>query len=94
MSLLVVGTVAFDSVSTKSGSRENAPGGSAFYFSISSSFFSSTSIVGVVGTDYSEKYFSMLESSGINIDGLEKLMAKHLDGRGNTKTMILIKEKH
>ena len=47
MSLLVVGTVAFDSVSTKSGSRENAPGGSAFYFSISSSFFSSTSIVGV-----------------------------------------------
>ena len=66
MSLLVVGTVAFDSVSTKSGSRENAPGGSAFYFSISSSFFSSTSIVGVVGTDW----------------------------RGNTKTMILIKEKH
>ena len=35
MSLLVVGTVAYDSVSTKSGHRQNAPGGSAFYFSIS-----------------------------------------------------------
>tara|TARA_B100001142_G_scaffold327224_1_gene384350 strand:+ start:4783 stop:5730 length:948 start_codon:yes stop_codon:yes gene_type:complete len=73
MSLLVVGTVAYDSVSTKSGSRENAPGGSAFYFSISSSFFTSSSLVGVVGSDYSEKYFSMLEKSGVNIDGLEKV---------------------
>lgn len=73
MSLLVVGTVAYDSVSTKSGHRQNAPGGSAFYFSISSSFFAKTSLIGVVGTDYSEKYFSMLKKSGVNIDGLEKI---------------------
>jgi sugar/nucleoside kinase (ribokinase family) len=70
MTLLVVGSVAYDDVTTQSGRRMSAPGGSAFYFSVSSSYFTNTSLIGVVGTDYSDDDRSILLKSGVNIDGL------------------------
>ena len=51
MSVLVVGTVAFDSIETPSGSAERILGGSASYFSLAASFFTSVRIVGVIGQD-------------------------------------------
>ena len=55
MSLLVVGSVAFDAVETPFGKCEKMLGGSASHFSISASFFTNVSIVGVVGGDFTAK---------------------------------------
>ena len=52
MSLLVVGSVAFDAVETPFGKREKMLGGSATHFSLSASFFTDVRVVGVVGGDY------------------------------------------
>ena len=52
MSLLVVGSVAFDSVETPFGKRERMLGGSASHFSISASFFTDVRVVAVVGGDF------------------------------------------
>ena len=70
-SLLVVGSVAYDSVTTGSGSRKNALGGSAMYFSVSSSFFSEVSLVAVVGEDFSSNDRAFLSGRGIDLTGLE-----------------------
>ena len=51
MTLLVVGSVAYDSVQTPQGAREDSLGGSATYFSIASSYFSPVSLVAIVGED-------------------------------------------
>ena len=55
MSLLVVGSVAFDAVETPFGKREKMLGGSATHFSLSASFFTDVSVVGVVGGDFGEE---------------------------------------
>src|SRR5947209_2209932 len=68
MPLLVVGSVAFDTVQTPHGVVENALGGSATFFSYSSSFFTPVRLVGVVGEDFPEEHRAMLESR--KVDGL------------------------
>jgi hypothetical protein len=52
MSVLVVGTVAFDSIEAPSGSVERVLGGSASYFALGASFFAPVRIVGVIGEDF------------------------------------------
>lgn len=69
--LLVVGSVAFDSVETPYGKREKILGGSANYFSISASFFSPVRMVGVVGRDFPEKHVDLLQSRGVDTEGLQ-----------------------
>ncbi len=71
MSLLVVGSVAFDSVETPFGKCEQMLGGSASHFSISASFFTDVSIVGVVGGDFTEQ--RVFESRGIGTRDLERI---------------------
>lgn len=73
MSLLVVGSVAFDSVETPFGKCEKMLGGSASHFSISASFFTDVSIVGVVGGDYTEAEQQVFDSRGINTRDLERI---------------------
>jgi len=71
MSLLVVGSVALDSVKTPMGIAEEALGGSATYFSLAAKQFApEVNIVAVVGEDFPKKYLDMLTSKGINLDGL------------------------
>ena len=70
MSILVVGSVAYDSVQTPSGKRESALGGSATYFSVAASYFAPVSMVAVVGEDFSEGDRAMLADHGINTEGL------------------------
>ncbi|MFH1848421.1 MAG: sugar kinase, partial [Candidatus Omnitrophota bacterium] len=72
MSLLVVGSVALDSVETPFGKRNEVLGGSATYFSISASFFTKVKLVAVVGRDFSGNYVRVLKSRGIDTEGLEK----------------------
>src|SRR6266850_2917726 len=73
MSLLVVGSVAFDSVETPFGKCEKMLGGSASHFSISASFFTEVCIVGVVGGDYTEAEQQVFDSRGINTRDLERI---------------------
>jgi len=70
MSLLVVGTVAFDTIETPFGRGDRILGGSATYFSTSASFFSDVNLVAVVGEDFPEEHIAFLRSRNINTDGL------------------------
>ena len=71
MSLLVVGSVAYDSVTTKFGTRTNSLGGSAMYFSLSASFFSGVSLVAVVGDDFCQSKRALLSDFKIDLSGLD-----------------------
>lgn len=70
MSTLVIGSVAYDSVATPSGFRQEALGGSATYFSISSSYFTQVSLVAVVGEDFSQTHLELLKKHGVELSGL------------------------
>jgi len=71
MSVLVVGSIAIDSVETPYGKRKKVLGGSAVYFSVSASFFTTVYPVGVVGTDFPRTYISLLGQRGIDVNGIE-----------------------
>ena len=70
MSILVVGSVAYDSVKTPYGSREGTLGGAATYFSIAASYFAPVSIVAAVGDDFRPEDQAMLEAHHIDTQGL------------------------
>ena len=69
--ILIVGSVAFDSVETQAGSVDKALGGSATYASIAASYFSSPRVVGVVGEDFGEEQFAPFRSRGIDTRGIK-----------------------
>jgi sugar/nucleoside kinase (ribokinase family) len=70
MSLLVVGSVAYDSIQTPSAVRDRVVGGSATYFSYAASYFTPTRLVGVVGEDWEDQHTQLLRSRGIDTSGL------------------------
>jgi cytidine kinase len=70
MALLVVGSIALDSVETPHGVVDNALGGSATYFSYAASFFTPVRLVGVVGEDFPAEHREMLHSRKIDTSGL------------------------
>ncbi|MGB1049006.1 MAG: PfkB family carbohydrate kinase [Rhodothermales bacterium] len=72
MSLLAVGTVAFDQIETPFGKRDRALGGSATYLTLAARFMTDDiNLVAVVGNDFPEEYVDVLRSRQINLDGLE-----------------------
>ncbi len=71
MDILVIGSVAFDSVATPFGKRENVLGGSATYFSIAASFFSAVRLVAVVGSDFPPEHKAFLAGRNIDLAGLQ-----------------------
>jgi sugar/nucleoside kinase (ribokinase family) len=71
MSLVVVGSIAFDSVRTPFGERERMLGGSAVHFSLAASFFTDVRVVGPVGDDFGEEQHAVLRERGINTDDVE-----------------------
>lgn len=76
MSLVVVGSVAYDGVTTPAGKVERMLGGACTYIALSSSFFTKTSIVGVVGDDFAQEDVDLLGSKGIGLEGLERVPGK------------------
>jgi hypothetical protein len=70
MPLLVVGSVAFDSVETPTERRDRVLGGSAVFFSYAASYFSKVRLVGVVGEDWPDEHTRLLEGQGIDTSGL------------------------
>ncbi|HIE28527.1 TPA: sugar kinase [Candidatus Poribacteria bacterium] len=91
MSLLVVGSVALDSIETPSAKVANVLGGSATYFSVAASFFmTQVQLVAVVGDDFPKEYEDFLISKGIILSGLEYAEGKtfHWSGRYNDDLSI------
>jgi len=76
MSILVVGSVAYDSVRTPAGSRDDALGGSATYFSLAASYFALVSVVAVVGEDFAQEHLDLLASHRVDTSGLERSSGK------------------
>ena len=70
-SVLIVGSVALDSVETPSGKVQRALGGAAVYSSVAASFFSPVRVVGVVGEDFPQEHLDFLASRGIDTRGLQ-----------------------
>ena len=73
MSILVVGSVAFDGIKTPFGEREKTIGGSAMYFSVAASFFTDVRVVAVVGEDFDESAEAIFHQRGIDISDLERV---------------------
>src|ERR1700741_608071 len=72
MSLLVVGTVAFDAIETPFGKTDKIIGGAASYIALASSYFyKNISLVSVVGDDFPQEFLDKLKSQGVDITGLQ-----------------------
>lgn len=71
MDILVIGSVAFDSVETPFGRGDDVLGGSATYFSTSASFFTGVQLVAVVGDDFPDEPRKFLSSRGVDLSGLQ-----------------------
>ena len=71
--LLVVGSVALDTLETRAGKREDILGGSATYISLAASHFCASNLVAVIGQgDFDDKYVDLLNSKGVDTEGLER----------------------
>ena len=82
MEILVVGSVAFDTVETPFGRGQEVLGGSATYFSTSASFFTAVSLVAVVGEDFPEEHRDFLASRKIDLAGLQVAPGKTFRWKG------------
>ena len=83
MSLVIVGSVAFDTIQTPRGRREKIVGGSGTYFSLAASFFTRPKMVAVVGKDFPPEVIGLMKARGIDLSGLEVRPGRtfHWEGR-------------
>jgi sugar/nucleoside kinase (ribokinase family) len=94
MGILVVGSVAFDSVKTPFGNKDDVLGGAAMYFAVAASYFTEVSIVAVVGEDFPEEHMTYLRQKGIDLSGLERQKGNTFRWKGeygfdlNTRTTL------
>ncbi|MFN0205384.1 MAG: PfkB family carbohydrate kinase [Planctomycetota bacterium] len=82
MSLLVVGSIAFDSIETPFGKADSALGGSALYFSFAASYFTPVRLVGVVGKDFPLKSLDEFKTRGIDCSGVEVVSGETFRWKG------------
>ena len=92
MSVLVVGTVAFDSIETPFGSAERILGGSAAYFALGASFFTLVRVVGVIGRDFPQEYIDLFTARNIDIEGLRKERGETFHWRGRYHEDINVRD--
>ena len=76
MPILVVGSVAFDSIKTPSGSVERCVGGAATYFSLAASYFTDVQILAVVGDDFTAEHESIMVKRGVDITAIQRKPGK------------------
>ena len=76
MSLVVVGSVALDTVETVVGTRERVLGGAACFFSVAALHFTDVKLVGIIGDDFPEEHVTMLADRGVDMAGLERTAGK------------------
>ncbi|MGH9568010.1 MAG: PfkB family carbohydrate kinase [Candidatus Angelobacter sp.] len=76
MSLLVVGSVAFDAIKTPYGKTDRILGGAATYFSLAASFFTQVRVVAVVGEDFTDKEEQVFHARNVDISGVVREKGK------------------
>lgn len=76
MGILVIGSVALDTVTTPFGTLQEGLGGSATHFSVSASYYTDVHLVAVVGEDFPEEHIQFLKSKRIDVEGLERIPGK------------------
>lgn len=76
MSVLVIGSIAFDTIETSQARKERILGGAANFASAAASHFSKVQLVGIVGSDYPEDWFAKLRSRGVDTSGVERARGK------------------
>lgn len=81
--VLVVGSLAYDSVITPAGKAERSLGGSANYFSVASSFFTKVRVVGVVGSDYLDSDREILRKRGVDLEGMQTVSGQTFHWEGS-----------
>ena len=93
MSILVVGSVAFDTIATPSGSVKDILGGAATYFALAASYFTDVRVVAVVGDDFAPEHEAVLKKRGVDTRGIERTAGKtfrwggqYLDNLNEAKT--------
>ena len=82
MSILVVGSVAFDSIRTPHGTVDRCLGGAATHFALAASFFTSVRVIGVVGEDFTTEHEAVFRARGIDIRGIERIQGKSFHWTG------------
>ena len=83
MSLLVVGTLAFDCVDTPFGRRDNVLGGSASYLATAAAYFGPVYMAGVIGVDFPKAHLDFFQTRNIDISGVQSLPGKTFRWRGH-----------
>src|SRR5438477_5871135 len=93
MSIVAVGSVAFDTISSPSGKVEDVLGGAATFFALSASYFTDVRVVAVVGEDFTSQHESVLKKRGVDTLGIEHAKGKtfrwggqYLDNLNEAKT--------
>jgi len=76
MSIVAVGSVAFDTIATPAGRVENVLGGSATYFALAASYFTDVRMVAVVGEDFTQEHESVLKKRGVDTRGIQHAQGK------------------
>jgi sugar/nucleoside kinase (ribokinase family) len=92
MSVLVVGSVAYDTLETPAGRAEKVLGGSASYFALAASFFTDVNLVGVVGDDFGPEQMKAFEGRRIDLQGLERATGKTFHWQGKYSTDLNSRE--
>lgn len=82
MQILVVGSVAYDTVRTPFGEVTEVLGGSAVYFSVAAAFFADVRLVAVVGEDFAEEHFQLLRERRVDLEGLSRVPGRTFRWRG------------
>ncbi|HEY5255299.1 MAG TPA: PfkB family carbohydrate kinase [Acidobacteriaceae bacterium] len=82
MSILVVGSVAFDSIRTPSGNVDRCLGGAATHFALAASFFTQVRVIGVVGEDFTAEHEGVFRARGIDTQGIEHVAGKSFHWTG------------
>src|SRR5579864_9614256 len=93
MSIIVVGSVAFDTITTPSGHADRVLGGAATYFALAASYFTDVRVVAVVGEDFTSEQENVLTKRGVDTRGIEHAKGKtfrwggqYLDNLNEAKT--------
>src|SRR4051794_6381953 len=76
MSLIVVGSVAYDAVETPHGKVDRLLGGACTYISLAAGYFTRVRIVGIVGEDFAQEDLDFLASRNIDVEGLDRVPGK------------------
>ncbi|MFZ0662160.1 MAG: PfkB family carbohydrate kinase [Acidobacteriaceae bacterium] len=88
MSILVVGSVAFDTIETPSGKAEHCLGGAATHFALAASYFTDVRVIAVVGQDFTPEHEAILTRHGIDTRGIEHASGKSFAWSGSYVTNL------